>query len=256
MFDFFNILFFSWYDLVDIAILSFIIYNVILLIQGTRSTQILLGFILLISLFYTAELLGLESILWLFKNIFQYIVIIIIIIFQTDIRNALANFGRARIFKRKKNISYIDIIRIVRTAEIMQQTKKGIILAFEKRIGLKEYLKTGVIIDGVISSPLLLSIFNTKSPLHDGAVIIDSNFRIAASSCILPLASRIDLKARYGTRHRAAIGLSEITDSVVLVVSEETGKISLFLEGQIEEDVQIVNLEKLLIKYLIGNEER
>ena len=215
-FDYFHIL---WTDLVDITILFLLIYNIILLLQGTRSVQILIGFIALFGLFYAARFLELNSTLWVLNNFFQYIVIIIIIIFQTDIRNTLANFGRTRVFEKNKKIDVIDIIRITRAIEIGKQTNTGMIIVFEQQIGLGEYVKTGVSINGMISSPLLLSIFNKKSPIHDGAVIIDTNFHIAAASCILPLTSRIDLRAKYGTRHRAAIGLSEISDALILVVS-------------------------------------
>ena len=246
-FDYFHIL---WTDLVDIVILFLLIYNIILLLQGTRSVQILIGLTALVVLFYAAKFLELNSTLWILKNFFQYIVIIIIIIFQTDIRNTLANFGRTRVFKKNKKIDLIDIIRITRTVEIAKQTNTGMILVFEQQIGLGEYIRTGVQINGAISSPLLLSIFNTKSPMHDGAVVIDTNFCVAAASCILPLTSRIDLRAKYGTRHRAAIGLSEISDALILVVSEETGHITFFYKGTIEENLSINEVEKLLKNYL------
>ena len=168
-FDYFHIL---WTDLVDITILFLLIYNIILLLQGTRSVQILIGFTALVGLFYAARFLELNSTLWILKNFFQYIVIITIIIFQTDIRNTLANFGRTRVFKKNKTIDIIDIIRLTRTVEIAQQTNTGIILVFEQQIGLGEYVKTGVSINGMISSPLLLSIFNTKSPILTMEVVL------------------------------------------------------------------------------------
>ena len=251
MTEFFSNIYLSWVDLIDIGIMSLIIYNIILLVQGTRSIQILLGFLAIITLFYTAKFLELKSILWVLQNLFQYIVIIIIIIFQTDIRNALANFGRAKIFKRDSNVSLVDITRIIQTVADMQQTKTGMILAFERRIGLGEYIKTGFLIDAIISSQLLLSIFQQKSPIHDGAVIVDTNFRIAASCCILPLASRADKSTRYGTRHRAAIGLSELTDALILVVSEETSKISVFLENTKKENLNLDKLESILRENLL-----
>ena len=228
-----------------------LIYNIILLLQGTRSVQILIGLTALVVLFYAAKFLELNSTLWIQKFFsLKNIVIIIIIIFQTDIRNTLANFGRTRVFKKNKKIDLIDIIRITRTVEIAKQTNTGMILVFEQQIGLGEYIRTGVQINGAISSPLLLSIFNTKSPMHDGAVVIDTNFCVAAASCILPLTSRIDLRAKYGTRHRAAIGLSEISDALILVVSEETGHITFFYKGTIEENLSINEVEKLLKNYL------
>ncbi len=249
---FFNYFQFTWTDLIDITILFFLIYNIILLLQGTRSVQILIGLIALIAGFYAVKFLELNSTLWVLKNFFQYIVIIIIIIFQADIRNTLANFGRTRIFKKSRKIDLIDIIRITRTIEIGKQTNTGMIIVFEQQISLGEYLRTGVRIDGAISSPLLLSIFNTKSPMHDGAVVIDSNFCIAAASCILPLTSRIDLRAKYGTRHRAAIGLSEISDALILVVSEETGQITFFQKGIIKENLSVNEVERLLKNYLLN----
>ena len=155
--------------------------------------------------------------------------------------------------KKSKKIDVIDIIRITRAIEIGKQTNTGMIIVFEQQIGLGEYVRDRSYVSmDLISSPLLLSIFNKKSPIHDGAVIIDTNFHIAAASCILPLTSRIDLRAKYGTRHRAAIGLSEISDALILVVSEETGQITFFQKGIIKENLSVNEVERLLKNYLLN----
>ena len=245
----FNTITFYWTDFIDIVVLFLIIYNLILLLQGTRSFQILLGLLVLLSLYYAAQILKLNSILWVYQNLLQYIVVLLVIIFQADIRNALANFGKTGFFR--KNVEYARYIeRIIKTINFIRQQKQGLIIAFERKISLGEYSKTGVDIQAITTSTLLSSIFSKKSPLHDGAVIIDSKFSIVAASCIFPLSPRIDLEFSYGTRHRAAIGLTELTDALVLVVSEETGKISLFVEGVVKRNINIKKTRELLKKYL------
>ena len=246
---FFNLFQVQWTDLVDIGILSLLIYYLILLVQGTKSFQILLGLLALLSLYYLSVFLELHSMLWVFQNILQYTVILIVIIFQADIRNALANFGKTEVFKKKaEHTKYLR--RIMKAVRFLHSNKIGLIIAFEKQISLGEYIKTGVKLQAIITSSLILSIFSKNSPLHDGAVIIDHKYCLVAASCIFPLSARIDLEPSYGTRHRAALGLSELTDAIILIISEETGKISLFSEGKIEKNISIKKIAFILNKYL------
>jgi diadenylate cyclase len=238
----------QWSDLVDIGILSLVIYYLILLLQGTKSFQIMLGVVALLSLYYVSILLELRSILWVFQNILQYTVILLVIIFQADIRNALANFGRTGVLKREAEYKKY-LRRVMKSVQVCHKKKNGLIIAFEKKINLGEYIKTGVELQAEVTSPLILSIFSKNAPLHDGAVVISSN-RIAAASCIFPLSNRVDLNPNYGTRHRAAVGLTEITDAAVITVSEETGKISVFFRGEIYNGVSVKKAQEILNNYL------
>lgn len=245
----FHFFYLQWTDILDIGILSLLIYNFILLLQGTRSFQILLGVIVLFFLYYISVFLELRSILWFYQNILQYTVVLIVIIFQADIRNALANFGKTGFFKRElEHRKYIR--RTMKTVQFCHSKKIGLMIAFERRISLGEYIKTGVELQALIKSPLLLSIFSKNSPLHDGAVVINSRYRLAAAGCIFPLSNRIGLESVYGTRHRAAVGLTELTDAVIITVSEETGQISLYFESGAMQNLSLEKVEKLLNKYL------
>ena len=242
----------QWTDILDIGILSLLIYNLILLLQGTRSFQILLGVFALAFLYYICVFLDLRSILWVYQNVLQYTVILIVIIFQSDIRKALANFGKTGIFKRK--LEHSKYVKRIMKAIIFSQAKKiGLIIAFEKNISLGEYIKTGVELQAMLTSSLILSIFSKNSPLHDGAVVVSSKYKVTAAGCIFPLSNRIDLDPSYGTRHRAAMGLSEITDAVIITVSEETGRISLFFDGEVKKNIKSGLIENFLNNYLKHN---
>ena len=222
-----------WQDFIDILILTVILYRLILMVQGTRTSQILAGFLVLAAGYYISNTLRFEGVSWVLTNLFNSLVVVIVVLFQTDFRNALAQMGRNTIFRDNLRLGSVNVVDMVmETCEQFSKSRIGALIVFEKSVGLRNYMNSGTIIDAQVSPQLLYSIFNPTSPLHDGAVIIDRHGVLAASSCILPLTTRLDLTPKYGTRHRAALGLSEETDSAVIVVSEENGKISMIIQGE------------------------
>jgi diadenylate cyclase len=225
----------GWWDLADILVVSILIYEVLKLIRGTRAVQMAVGGGLLALLFYGSSYWHLDTVNWLVRNMFGYVVFGIIVLFQSDIRRALAHFGRAPFFRYlAKTESAEESIEELSVAAGMLSTQRvGAIIAIERQIGLRNYIEGGIPLDAVLTYDLIVSIFQLKSPLHDGAVIIQED-RIAAAACFLPLTVNPRLTKELGSRHRAAIGLTEENDSIAIVVSEETGNISLVVDGQIE----------------------
>jgi diadenylate cyclase len=217
---------FSLNDSVDISIVSFVLYRFFGIIQGTRALQVLVGTAFITTLYWFSLTFELYSLNWLLKSFFDYFFIIIIILFQEQIRLALALFGEAKIFGKKKKSYYdMQIEEVVAACSALSRDKTGALIIFERNHGLLNYSTTGTRLDAKIHSDLLFTLFQTQSPLHDGAVIIYQN-RIQAAGCFLPLSKNIDLDRHYGTRHRAALGVSEVSDALVIVVSEESGNIS------------------------------
>jgi diadenylate cyclase len=225
----------GWWDIADIFVVSFLIYEVLKLIRGTRAVQMALGGGLLVALFYGSRWGRLETVNWLIRNLFGYIVFAAIVLFQSDIRRALAHFGRAPFFRyfAKPESADDSIEELVVAASMLSSRRIGAIIALERQIGLRNYIEGGIPLDAVLSYDLLISIFQPSSPLHDGAVIVQ-NDRIAAAACFLPLTVNPKLSKELGSRHRAAIGLTEENDSLAIVVSEETGGIALVADGQIQ----------------------
>ena len=228
----------SWRDLLDIAIVSFLIYEVLNLIRGTRAMQMALGGALAAGLFYLSRFAELETVNWLIRNLVGYIVFAAIVLFQSDIRRALAHLGRAPFFRYLAKGEVVDetIEEIAVAAQMLATQHTGAIIAIERQIGLRNYVEGGIPLDAEISYDLLVTIFQPGTPLHDGAVIIQEN-RVAAAACFLPLTVNPRLSKDLGSRHRAAIGLTEENDAVAVVVSEETGWISLVLDGRIERHI-------------------
>jgi diadenylate cyclase len=229
----------EWWDLLDIAVVSFLVYELLLLIRGTRAVQMALSGGFLIGLFFLSRWLHLETVNWLIRNLAGYVVFAAIVLFQADIRRALAHFGRARIFRylAKTVEAEEDIVEeLVVAATTLAARRIGAIVVLEREIGLRNYIEGGIPLDATVTYDLLASIFQPGSPLHDGAVIIQ-NERIAAAACFLPLSVNPRLSKDLGTRHRAALGLTEENDSIAIVVSEETGLISLVVNGDIERGV-------------------
>lgn len=218
---------------VNISIIAFVIYRTYLLISGTRAIQVIKGLALIILALWISQFLRLETISWLLHQLIQVAVIAVIILFQPEIRRMLSKIGQNRFLGAffKESINIIDTL--ANSVEELSNKKIGALIVIESNIGLKNYIESGVYIDGVLGSGLLLSIFKEVSPLHDGAVIIRGG-RIIAAKCILPLTERHELLEGYGTRHLAALGLAEETDAFIIVVSGETGKISIALNGKIE----------------------
>jgi diadenylate cyclase len=225
----------GWADALDIAIVSFLLYELLLLIRGTRAVQMAVGSLLVIGLFYMSRLAPLRSLKWLVRNMLVYVAFAAIVIFQSDIRRALAHFGQAPFFRYLNRQEAADetVEEVVVAATMLAQQKVGAIVAIEREIGLRNYIESGIPLDAALTYDLLVTIFRPGSPLHDGAVILQEG-RIAAAACFLPLTVNPRLSRELGTRHRAAIGLTEESDAAAVVVSEETGTISIALGGEIE----------------------
>src|SRR5213594_1233450 len=225
----------GWWDIADILVVSILIYEVLKLIRGTRAVQMALGGGLLVFLFYGSQWGHLETVNWLIRNMVGYIVFAVIVLFQSDIRRALAHFGRAPFFQyfAKTEAADDSIEELVIAAGLLSERRIGAIIAMERQIGLRNYIEGGIRLDAVLTYDLLLSVFQPSSPLHDGAVIVQDD-RVAAAACFLPLPVNPKLSKELGSRHRAAIGLTEENDSVAIVVSEESGRISVVADGQID----------------------
>jgi diadenylate cyclase len=237
----------GWWDLVDILVVSVLIYEILKLIRGTRAVQMALGFGVLVALFYGSRWSHLETTNWLIRNLFGYIVFAVIVLFQSDIRRALAHLGRAPFFRyfAKPESAEESIEELAVAASMLAAQRIGAIVAIERQIGLRNYIEGGIPLDAVLTYDLILSIFQTSSPLHDGAVIVQDD-RVAAAACFLPLTVNPKLAKELGSRHRAAIGLTEENDAIAIVVSEETGIISIVSDGQIERDLSVDALRSRL----------
>ncbi|MCX7965665.1 MAG: diadenylate cyclase CdaA [Syntrophorhabdaceae bacterium] len=241
---------FRWQDALDIMVVSFIIYRILLFIKGTRATQLLVGVIIVLFVFYISKKLELFTLNWILGNFVGSIIIILVVIFQDDIRRMLLAIGRSPFLRR---ITYLEETifydNIANACNIMSKRKTGALIVIERDVGLEEFMEIGVKLDAEVNTELILSIFNPGSPLHDGATIIREG-RIRAAGCILPLTQREDLDKTLGTRHRAAIGISEITDAIAIVVSEEKGYISYAFKGEIHKRITGEEL-KMILKELL-----
>src|SRR3982751_180430 len=225
----------GWWDLLDIAIVSFLIYEFLKLIRGTRAVQMGVGTLLIVALFYVSRLAPLQTVNWLIRNALLYVAFAAIVIFQSDIRRALAHFGQAPFFRYFNRQESADetIEEVVVASTMLAQQRVGAIIAIERDIGLRNYIESGIPLDAILTYDLLVTIFHPGSALHDGAVILQEG-RVAAAACFLPLTVNPRLSRELGTRHRAAIGLTEESDAAAVIVSEETGLISVSLNGEIE----------------------
>jgi len=234
MLEFFSVPHLTWTAVLDIVVVAVIIYQLLVFIKGTRAVQMALGLALIVVFFYFSRWIALETVSWMLTNVLPYFVFVIIVIFQHEIRRALVRFGQAPLFGGfstiNRNEFYDEIVLAVRT---LTTNQTGALIVIERDIGLKTYIESGIALDATLSYDLLVSIFNPSVPLHDGAVIIQ-NRRIAAGACFLPLTVKPRLSKELGTRHRAAIGVTEETDAVAIVVSEETGAISFAHDGEME----------------------
>lgn len=232
----------TWWDILDIMIVSIVVYEVLKLIRGTHAVQMAIGIALLVGMFYLSRGLQLETVNWLIRNVVGYLVFAAIVLMQADIRRALGMIGRApffRIFRRfERAASDDDVVEeLVVASRALAARRIGAIIVIERSIGLRNYIESGIPLDARLTSDLLLSIFQESSPLHDGAVIVQGD-RVAAAACFLPLTVNPRLSRELGSRHRAAIGVTEENDAVAIVVSEETGRISLTMDGGIIREVE------------------
>ena len=242
-----------WMDLVDITILAIIIYRLLLMLKGTRTVQIIIGFLIVSLVFLGAGYFKLAGVTWVLTNLFNSFVIVIIVLFQSDFRNALARMGTRTFFldyKKSKSFDFID--NLYKACRHLSKTGTGALIVLEREMGLRAYYHNATKINAEFSPQLLVTLFNTHAPLHDGAVIIDKNQMIAVAGSILPLSTNLGLSGGMGTRHRAAIGLSEESDAIILVVSEETGIISFVWKGELHKETQSFSVKEKLTNLLMA----
>lgn len=243
-------------SILDIAIIAIVGYNLYKMIKGTRAVQLLKGIAILLVLNLVSEVLGLTTVNWLLVKFQTVLIIAIPIVFQPELRRALEKIGTGsiwRIFKKSddnmpQNVM-ANVNQIIRCMTHAAKSKTGVLIVIKRQMGLGEYVDTGIEINGKLSAELLGNIFIINTPLHDGAVIIDGD-KIVAASCYLPLSDSNKLSKELGTRHRAAVGLTEVTDAVVVVVSEETGAMSIADGGVLVRDVSEQKLRELLLRKL------
>ncbi|WP_046216175.1 diadenylate cyclase CdaA [Paenibacillus wulumuqiensis] len=234
-------------DIIDILIVTYIIYQLILLVRGTRAVQLLKGILVLVVIWALSTWFDLYTLKWLMNQAFTFGVLAVFIIFQPELRRGLEQLGRGKIFGRTiaedEEITRM-INEVIKSVNYLSRRKIGALIVFERTTGLNEYTESGIKMQSVVSSELLINIFIPNTPLHDGAVIIQGQ-QISAAACYLPLSENPFISKELGTRHRAAIGISEVGDALSLIVSEETGQVSLAMNGQVIRDI---NEESLISK--------
>jgi diadenylate cyclase len=239
----------SLVSIVDILLVAILIYQLLSLIRGTRAAPMLLGLAVLALAFYFARLGELRTLNWLLSTLLPYVVFALIVVFQSEIRHALANLGTRISFGRSSHSAADVYDDIVLAANLFSQNQTGALIIIEREIGLRTYIESGVPLDARLSYDLLATLFRPSAPLHDGAVIVQRD-RIAAAACFLPLSMNPVLSTQMGTRHRAGIGVTEETDAVAVIVSEETGAISLAVKGNVERDLSVGRLRERLTQLL------
>ncbi len=237
-------------DLLDIGIVAFLVYRVLLLIKGTRAMQMLTGLGILAVCFYLSSILELFTTHWLFSYFFDYLILIVIVLFQDDLRRALTHVGKNPFFSADSVEEEREMVDdIARAAIRLAKERIGALIVIERETGLKNFIDTGSRLESRVKAELLYAIFIPTSPIHDGAVIITGG-KLAAAGCFLPLSKEPDIDKRYGTRHRAALGLTEDTDAIVVLVSEEAGEAHLVKNGKITTNLNELELRQSLAALL------
>ena len=244
-----------WTDVVEVLVIAVLVYYILVWVKNTRAWSLLKGVIVILLFFAFAAVFNMTTILWIAQNVFTIAVTAIVVILQPELRRALETLGRknivASIFNFDNNksvegkISSQTINEIIRACTEMSRAKTGALIVLENNQGLEDYCRTGIDVDGIVTSQLLINIFEHNTPLHDGAVIIRGN-RVLSATCYLPLTDSMSLGKELGTRHRAGVGISEVTDSVTIIVSEETGKISVAFDGELERNVSPERLKECI----------
>jgi len=238
---------------VDIAIVWYVLYKLIMFIRGTKAIQLLQGIFVVILVWLLSILFNLQTIQWITNQAILWGFLVIIILFQPELRRALEQLGRGGIFSRSARSEEKEMLQIVddivSSCEYMAKRRIGALITIELETGIGEYAETGIQIDGKLSSQLLTNIFTPNTPLHDGAVIIKRN-KIVAAACYLPLSESPSISRELGTRHRAALGISEVTDALTIVVSEETGAISCTKNGELYRDIGGEKVRRMLVENL------
>lgn len=237
-------------DILDILVVTGCFYYLLRLVKGTRAMAAINGFFLLFIIYIVAKYIGLFTLSWLLENFFGSLFLVIVILFSSDIRHALAGISLRSLFRKKEKLSNNTIEILADTCELFAKKRIGAIIVIERDIKLGDLLSRGVKLDALLSKELLHTIFFPNTALHDGAVIINKESRIVAASCVLPLTQNQE-RQHYGTRHRAALGLSEVSDSVVLVVSEERGEFTVAQNGRLSNPLNRERLERILNNVIV-----
>ncbi len=236
-----------WQDLIDILIVTLIVYRVLLLIRGTRAVQMITGFGVVLIFYYLSERWMFHTLHTVLVEFFNNLVLILIIVFQDEIRKALTQVGRNPFFSSTNSIEEVGIIEeVCQAAQTLANQRVGALIVMERETGLKNYIEAGTVLDSKVTSDLVVSIFHPTSPIHDGAVIV-RNSRISSAGCLLPISRDPGVNKELGTRHRAALGLTHETDAIVIVVSEERGEMSLVHHGTMERDLSLAKLRQKLL---------
>ncbi len=240
-----------WQDIIDILIVAYLLYRILFMIRGTRTAQMMIGLFVIVGGYYVAQRFELYILSWVVRNLLGYLFLTILVIFHPELRRMLAQVGQNTFFRHFYGIEKSQVIdEIVRSTEWLSSRRIGALVVVERGIGLKTFVNSGVNLDAEVSKELLSSIFISGAPLHDGAAIIKDN-RLVAAACFLPLTLSSDISKELGTRHRAAIGITEETDAVVVIVSEETGTVSIAAGGEITRHLTSSELKRVL-KNLLG----
>ena len=239
------------WDILDILFVAFIIYRIILLIKGTRAVQMLIGLVVVLGLYIISFRIGFFTLHWILNNFIASMILVIIVIFQDDIRRALMRVGRNPFMTSSGDkLEQVKMIEeVVRASMTLVEKKIGALIVFERKTGLSNYIEKGVLLDANVQKEMIVSIFLPNSPLHDGAIIVQEG-RIAAAGCLLPLDTNIEISSTFGTRHRCALSLGNETDAVVVIISEERGVISLAGEGTMRLNLTEQALRDTLLKLL------
>ena len=245
-----------WTDIVEIFIITFLLYHILLWIKNTRAWALLKGVVVIGVFVLIAAIFNMNTILWIVTNVFSIAAIAIVVVLQPELRKALEELGRKNFFSsilsfdsgKAEDGRFSDrtINEITKACVEMGKVKTGALIVIEQEQSLGEYERTGIDVDGIISSQLLINIFEHNTPLHDGAVIVRGN-RVVSATCYLPLSDNMELSKDLGTRHRAGVGISEVTDSMTVIVSEETGKISIAYGGKLERGLDAERLKQRLL---------
>lgn len=245
----------KWTDIIEIFLISYLIYKVLVWVKNTKAWSLLKGIIVILGFVAVAAIFSMTTILWIVRNVFSVAIMAVVVVFQPELRKALEQLGRRRVFfdffqfdntkVRGERFSDRTIQELVKASYAMGREKTGALIVLQKDESLADYEKTGIEIDSLISSQLLVNIFEHNTPLHDGAVIIKGD-RIASATCYLPLSDNMELSKELGTRHRAGVGISEATDSFTIIVSEETGRVSIASGGELFRNVDADFLTKKL----------
>lgn len=251
------------FDIIDIVVMAYIIYQAMKFLRDSRAGQLVKGLLVLLVIFLVSSWFDLVTLKWLLTMVGESLLVVAVIIFQPELRRALESVGRSNLRKIGKN-QLVDsererietlVANVCKAVSNMHDSKTGALIVFERKTPLGEVINTGTMIDAIASTELVQNLFYPKSPLHDGGMIIRGD-RIVSAGCILPLTSNVGLSSQLGTRHRAAIGMSELSDAVVVVVSEETGTVSIANNGVIQRDYNPISLREELSKLLIKETEK